>query len=119
MRNGKIVAMAFVWAALVVFVVHFVDFPGSVPNFRDVSGGGTLLDASPAFTADGVYQRLAAHGEEGRQNYSFRNITVDILLPLSVLPFLFFAGTPGVVTPFASSIPPSLAARCAICLCDV
>jgi hypothetical protein len=26
--------------------------------------------------------------KRGRQNYSFRNVTIDVLLPLSVLPFL-------------------------------
>lgn len=72
-----------------VVAVHFLDFPGSVPNFQQVSGGGTLLDAVPAFTADSTYQRFEAYGDVGRQNYSFRNVTVDILLPLSVLPFLF------------------------------
>lgn len=35
-----------------------------------------------------MYQRLAAYGEAGRQNYTFRNLTVDLILPLSVLPFL-------------------------------
>jgi hypothetical protein len=89
MRSPKIFLLALVWAALIVVVVHFVDFPGSVPNFTDVSGGGTLLDAVPAFTADEVYARLTGYGEQGRQNYSFRNVTVDVLLPLSVLPFLF------------------------------
>jgi hypothetical protein len=81
--------VALAWALLVVVVVHFADFPGSVPNFRSVSGGGTLLDASPAVTPDATYQRLTGYGEAGRRNYSFRNVTVDVLLPLSVLPFLF------------------------------
>lgn len=47
------------------------------------------MDASPAFTVDGVYQRLGEYGDEGRRNYAFRNVTVDVLLPLSVVPFLF------------------------------
>ena len=89
MRTRRVFVAALVWAVLVVFVVHFLDFPGSVPNFRQVSGGGTLLDASPVFTPDGIYQRLGEYGDEGRRNYSFRNVTVDILLPLSVLPLLF------------------------------
>jgi hypothetical protein len=88
-ENRQLFAVAFTWAALVVIVVHFMNFPGSVPNFRNASGGGTLLDAVPAFTPDGIYQRFADYGEDGRRNYRFRNITVDILLPLSVLPFLF------------------------------
>jgi hypothetical protein len=79
---------ALVWALAVVLVVHFVKFPGSVPDFREVTRGGILLDASPAFTSDATYQRLAEYGEAGRRNYAFRNVTVDVLLPLSVLPFL-------------------------------
>src|SRR4051794_13389981 len=89
MRSPKIFLLTLLWAALIVVAVHFLDFRGSVPNFTHVSGGGALLDALPAFTADEVYARLTGYGEQGRQNYSFRNVTVDVLLPLSVLPFLF------------------------------
>ena len=89
MRTRKALALTFVWALFVVVAVHFVQFPGSVPDFTSVSGGGTLLDAVPAFTPDATYQRLADYGEAGRRNYAFRNVTVDVLLPLSVLPFLF------------------------------
>src|SRR5688500_9751956 len=78
-----------VWAFLVVLGVHLLQFPGSVPDFNRASGGGVLLDAQPAFTPDGVYGRLAGYGEEGRRNYSFRNVTTDVLLPVSLLPFLF------------------------------
>lgn len=78
-----------IWAFLVVLGVHFLQFPGSVPDFDRASGGGVLLDAQPAFTPDGVYGRLAGYGEEGRRNYSFRNVTTDVLLPVSLLPFLF------------------------------
>lgn len=42
-------------AVVVVFSVHALDFPGSVPRFQRVSGGGILLDAVPAFTVDDVY----------------------------------------------------------------
>ena len=76
-------------ALLVVIVVHFLDFPGSVPRFKEVSGGGVLLDQTPSFTVDETYKRLANYGEEGRKSYAFRNVTVDILLPLSLLPFFF------------------------------
>ena len=76
-------------ALLVVFAVHFLNFPGSVPRFKETSGGGVLLDVSPAFSVDAVYKRLADYGAEGRKSYSFRNVTVDVILPLSILPFLF------------------------------
>ncbi len=89
MRTREILITAGIWAFLVVLAVHFLQFPGSVPDFNRASGGGVLLDAQPAFTPDGVYGRLAGYGEAGRRNYSFRNMTTDVLLPLSVLPFLF------------------------------
>ena len=68
----EIFIVAGVWAFLVVLAVHFLQFPGSVPDFNRASGGGVLLDALPAFTPDGIYDRLAGYGEAGRQNYSFR-----------------------------------------------
>ena len=80
---------AAVLAVGVVFAVHTVDFPGSVPRFEKLSGGGVLLDAVPSFNVDDVYERLSGYGEQGRDGYSFRNKTVDVLLPLSVLPLLF------------------------------
>jgi hypothetical protein len=89
MTPRTIFVAALVWAVLVVIAVHFLDFPGSVPDFQHASGGGTLLDASPAFSSTGVYSRLDEYGEDGRRNYAFRNMTIDVLLPLSVLPFLF------------------------------
>lgn len=88
MSTRKAFVIAGLWALLVVIAVHFLQFPGSVPDFNRASGGGILLDASPAFTPDGIYERLAGYGEEGRRNYSLRNVTIDVLLPLSVLPFL-------------------------------
>jgi hypothetical protein len=88
MRTRKAFVIAGLWAFLVVGAVHFIQFPGSVPDFNRASDGGILLDASPAFTPDGIYDRLTGYGEAGRRNYSFRNVTVAVLLPLSVLPFL-------------------------------
>jgi hypothetical protein len=88
MRTRKAFVIAGLWAFLVVVAVHFIQFPGSVPDFNRASDGGILLDASPAFTPDGIYHRLAGYGDAGRRNYSFRNVTIDVLLPLSVLPFL-------------------------------
>jgi hypothetical protein len=88
MTKSNAFVVAGVWAFVVVIAVHFLQFPGSVPDFSRASGGGILLDASAAFTPDGIYDRLTGYGEVGRRNYSFRNVTIDLLLPLSVLPFL-------------------------------
>jgi hypothetical protein len=79
---------AFLLAFLVVFAIHALDFHGSVPDFRKRSGGGTLLDVKPAFSEADLYQRLSGFGVDGRQVYAFRNRTIDVVLPLGVLPFL-------------------------------
>ena len=86
--NNRNFYLALVLAVGVAVPVHIVNFPGSVPDFVAASGGGTLLDAKPAFSADGIYARLEGYGRKGRENYAMRNVTVDVLLPLSVLPFL-------------------------------
>ena len=89
MTNRKPLGLAFLVALLVVIAVHFLDFRGSVPNFVKRSGGGTLLDVKPSFSEEELYDRLEAYGESGRTDYFFRNVTVDAVLPLSLLPFLF------------------------------
>ncbi len=89
MTKLRIFVVAFVLAFLVVFAVHFLDFPGSVPRFKEISGGGVLLDQSPSFSVEAIYKRLSDFGEDGRKDYALRNVTVDILLPISLLPFLF------------------------------
>ena len=89
MTSRAIFILAGVWGLSVAVAVHLLDFPGSVPDFQHASGGGTLLDAVPAFTSPETYARLDAYGPAGRKNYATRTVTVDVLLPLSVLPFLF------------------------------
>ncbi len=94
-KNKILFFVSFLQAAVVVYAVHFTEFPGSVPHFRSVSGGGMLLDTKPEFSVEGVYQRLDSFGAPGRAVYAFRLFTVDLLLPVSILlflaPFAFFA----------------------------
>lgn len=89
LSDRKIFLLAAGLAVLVVIAVHFLNFPGSVPRFKEVSGGGVLLDQTPSFSVDETYRRLGEYGDEGRRSYAFRNVTVDIALPLALLPFLF------------------------------
>jgi hypothetical protein len=84
--NGFVLATLV--AVVVVFAVHFLDFPGSVPRFEKLSHGGVLFDVAPAGTVNATYERLSGFGEAGRSSYMLRNATVDVLLPLSLLPFL-------------------------------
>jgi hypothetical protein len=88
-ESRLVLYLALLVAALIIFAVHGLDFPGSVPNFQKASGGGVLLDVKPSFSEEEIYQRLAAYGEQGRNEYVFRNVTIDVLLPLGVLPALF------------------------------
>jgi hypothetical protein len=88
MTSRTVFIAAGVWALVVVLGIHLLQFPGSVPDFVRATDGGVLLDAQPAFTPDGIYRRLDEYGEAGRRNYSFRNVTTDLVLPLSLLPFL-------------------------------
>lgn len=88
MSQRRTFIAAMTGAVLVFIAVHFMDFPGSVPRFKEVSQGGALLDVSPSFSVDEIYRRISDYGEAGRRSYSFRNVTVDVLLPLSLLPFL-------------------------------
>ena len=87
MRRGWF-AFSCLVAAVVFVAAHFLDFPGSVPDFVKESGGGTLLDMKPEFSEDGLYARLESFGEPGRANYAFRLMTVDLILPLALLPLL-------------------------------
>lgn len=89
MNSNRIFYGTILWALLMFFVIHFLHFPGSLPDFREASGGGALFDNAIAYTPQEVYQRLDAFGERGRDNYLFRNLTVDMLLPLSLFPFLY------------------------------
>ena len=88
MKNRALLAVASLLAVLVVFAVHSLDFPGSVPDFVRASGVGVLFDVKPSFSEDVIYRRLTDFGERGRTNYAFRNRTVDVLLPLAIFPAL-------------------------------
>jgi hypothetical protein len=89
--SRRLLAFTLLLAVAVVVAVHALDFPGSVPDFSRSSGGGLLLDVKPSFSVEAIYQRLSQYGEKGRENYAFRNLTVDVLLPLAVFPALFLS----------------------------
>ena len=89
MRTREMLITAGIWAFLVGACGSLSSIPRKRDRLQSREWRSILLDAQPAFTPDGVYGRLAGYGEAGRRNYSFRNMTTDVLLPLSVLPFLF------------------------------
>lgn len=75
-------------ALITVLAIHVGNFPGSVPRVRAESGG-ELFDTKPAKSSHEVLERIGAYGDRGRTEYQFRNMTTDIVLPLSVQPMLF------------------------------
>lgn len=74
-------------ALTTVFAIHAGNFPGSVPRFRQLSGG-ELFDTKIAGSSKEVLERIEVYGDDGRTEYLFRNVTTDIALPLSVIPML-------------------------------
>lgn len=74
-------------AVITVWAIHAGDFSGSVPRFRQESGG-ELFDTKIARSSEEVFERIDGFGACGRAEYMFRNVTTDIVLPLSVLPML-------------------------------
>lgn len=52
------------------------------------NGGRQILDLQPAFSAEGVYQRLTSFGEAGREAYLRMMLSMDMLFPLVFTAFL-------------------------------
>jgi hypothetical protein len=86
-RRSVLIALAFAGAIFVV--THLLPVPGSVHALAEATGGQPILDLEPSFSADEVYRRLAAFGEEGRAMYRRTLLTSDIVFPLSLLAFFF------------------------------
>ena len=75
--------------ALTAFAVtHLLPLPGTLHEVKRHSGGQTILDLQPQFSADGVYQRLTAFGEAGREAYLRMMLSMDIFFPLAFTTFL-------------------------------
>jgi hypothetical protein len=89
MTSKRHLLFALIWALAVIVGVHAFNFPGSVQNFKEVTGGLELLDTKPSFDIEQVSARIESYGEAGRSNYRWRLFTVDVFLPLSLTLFLF------------------------------
>ena len=89
MTSGRSVLIAF-GIALVIFVLtHLAPIPGSLRDLMSVNGGHAILDQQPEFSAQGVYERIDAFGEDGRALYQRFLLTTDIVFPMSLLVFMF------------------------------
>lgn len=87
MTERRAFTIALAVAILVYVPIHFMDFKGTVPYFVRIANGQTIFDRSIPDSPAELYQRIERYGEVGRQEYVFRNLTTDFILPFSLLPF--------------------------------
>jgi hypothetical protein len=85
-RRTVLVALAIAVTAFVV--THFLPIPGSVHEVLRATGGQLILDLKPSYSAEEVYERLMAFGDNGRAMYRRMMLSTDVIFPLSVLGFL-------------------------------
>jgi hypothetical protein len=75
--------------ALTAFIVeNTLDFVGSVPHFRRLTGGLGILDLLPLPDPQRAHRLLELLGPAGRHQYAVLLVTFDVLFPLTVA--LFF-----------------------------
>ncbi len=72
---------------------NLLDFPGSVPRIRELSGGRTILDLMPLVSPDRAFETISAYGDAGRRQYFLLLGTIDVVLPLLAAGFLGVALT--------------------------
>ncbi len=88
--SGRSVIAGLAGASLVFGVTHLLPLPGTLHDVTSKNGGHKILDLQPAFSADGVYQRLSSFGEAGRDAYLRMMLSMDVLFPLAFTTFLTF-----------------------------
>jgi hypothetical protein len=82
-RRTVLIALAIAVTAFVV--THFLPIPGSVHEVLRATGGQLILDLKPSYSAEEVYERLMAFGDNGRAMYRRMMLSTDVIFPLSVL----------------------------------
>ena len=78
--TGRRAAQLFLITLVAMLAINQLDFPGSVPYMRRVSGN-TYLDMQGFYTAARAYQLLDAFGPEGRRLQLLLATTFDALFP--------------------------------------
>jgi len=79
--NGRRAALLFILALALLLSINLLDFPGSVPYMRRVSGNA-YLDMQGFYTAARAYQLLDAFGPQGRRLQLLLSTTFDVVIPL-------------------------------------
>lgn len=88
MTSGRSVLIAFGIALAIFVLTHLAPIPGGLRDLMSVNGGHAILDQQPELSAQGVYERLDAFGEEGRALYQRFLLTTDIVFPIGLLVFM-------------------------------
>lgn len=86
------VLVALIAALLVFALTHFAPLPGTLHDVMSRNGGREILDLQPAFSADGVYERLSSFGQAGRVAYFRMLLGMDLLFPTTFTTFLLVLG---------------------------
>ena len=79
--NGRRAVLLFILALALLLPINLLDFPGSVPYMRRVSGNA-YLDMQGFYTAARAYQLLDAFGPQGRRLQLLLSTTFDVVIPL-------------------------------------
>lgn len=90
--SNRTIGITFFVFLSIFLITHFVNFPGSVAYFKEVTNQKPLLDLQPEFSTEGVYDRLKSFGEDGRAAYLKLIPTIDFIFPLSAFLFLLILG---------------------------
>jgi hypothetical protein len=69
-------------------IENTLDFVGSVPYFKRLTGGLGILDMLPLPDPERAHRALGLLGDDGRRHYAILLVTFDIAFPLTVA--LFF-----------------------------
>jgi hypothetical protein len=78
------VALFGVAALMLLLTVNFADFAWTLPGFKHVTQGVSILDMQWHYDAVAAYRLLTAQGVTGRAQYLRMLWTVDVVIPLLV-----------------------------------
>lgn len=93
LSSGRLLAALALLFFPLILSVNLIDMPISLPRMKALTGGHTILDMVPFYTAEKAYQMLTAYGPAGREHYLRILFTVDIVLPILAASFLAVAMT--------------------------
>jgi len=86
--SGRSVLAGLAGTLFVFAVTHFLPLPGTLHDVMSKNGGYKILDLQPAFSSEGVYQRLSSFGEAGREAYLQMMLSMDMVFPVVFTTFL-------------------------------